>query len=462
MDNTAIHALKALSPLDGRYQNKLRSLADCFCEQALIQQRVWVECEWLLTLNKAGLGPVPLTADATEIITQTRDRFSDADALAIKSIERKTQHDVKAVEQWLAERWQAHATLRPWIAWIHFACTSEDINNLAYGRLIKQALSTVIEPQINNLINALRSFSEQSLDSVMLGRTHGQPASPTTLGKEMANLLIRLNNAKSALTQCPIVGKCNGAVGNFNAHYAAMPDVDWPTLSDRMITHCGLVPNRYTTQIEPHDYIATLLHALSRLNTILIDGARDLWGYISLGYLTQTSIKTEVGSSTMPHKINPIHFENAEGNLGLCNALAHHLASSLPLSRFQRDLTDSTTMRNIGLCLGYASLAYQAFQTGLSKCQANNNVMEQALTAHPEILAEAVQTVMRAEGDANAYDKLKAFTRGQAITAESLITFIQHLDIPPKCKKDLLTLTPDRYIGIAKILAQQALEQTKS
>lgn len=454
-----LSTLTALSPLDGRYGNKLSELRPIFSEYGLIHYRILVEIRWLQTLaaHKEIEEVKPFNKATNAFLDQLIQEFSIEDAEAVKKLEATTNHDLKAVEYFLKDRISQHQELKTVCEFIHFGCTSEDINNLAYALMLKTARDKLIEPEMNNLINKLKDVSHGTSKHSMLARTHGQPASPTTLGKEIANCVVRLERQKEQLKQVKIMGKFNGAVGNFNAHIAAYPKIDWPKLSQQFVESLGLTWNAYTTQIEPHDYIAEFFHALIRFNTVLIDFDRDIWGYISLGYFKQRNIAGEVGSSTMPHKINPIDFENSEGNLGLANALANHLAEKLPISRWQRDLTDSTVLRNLGVTLGYALLAYQSTLKGLSKLEVSSERLEEDLSNNWEVLAEALQTVMRRYGIKQPYEKLKALTRGQRITPTMLHEFIDSLNLPITVKEDLKQLTPTTYIGLAEKLTQQMI-----
>ena len=410
-----LHALTALSPLDGRYAAKVAALAPHFSEYGLVRHRVRVELAWLLALaGEAAIAELPpFTAAARAAIDQAAADFSPADAARVKAIERVTNHDVKAVEYWLKERFAAVPEIARATEFIHFACTSEDINNLAHGLALAQARNAILLPTLRDLAADLRAMAHEHAAVPMLSRTHGQPATPTTLGKEMANVYARIERQIAAIERTPIKGKVNGAVGNYNAHVAAYPDVDWERLAARVVTGLGLELNPYTTQIEPHDYMAELFDAIARVNVVLIDLDRDLWGYVSLGYFRQKMREGEVGSSTMPHKVNPIDFENSEGNLGLANALLRHLAEKLPISRFQRDLTDSTVLRNMGVALGYSLLGWLALRQGLAKLTAEPARMAADLDANWEVLAEPIQTVMRRYGVDNPYEKLKALTRGK-------------------------------------------------
>ena len=449
--------LTAISPLDGRYSAKVSEIQPIFSEFGLIKARVQVEIAWCEALfSYPGIvGENKISDKAVDTLKKINADFSLKDAQAIKDIEATTQHDVKAVEYWLAEQFKTYPELADHCAWIHFGCTSEDINNLSYGVMTLLARE-VIMPAIDHLIEQFNALAKEHAAVSMLARTHGQTASPTTLGKECQNVAVRLRLARTEFASAPLYGKCNGAVGNFNAHIVAFPSVDWPTLSENMVTGLGLHWNTHTTQIEPHDTLAGLLQALTRVNTIIIDACRDFWQYISLGYFSQKTIKGEVGSSTMPHKVNPIDFENAEGNLGIANALANHLAAKLPISRLQRDLSDSTVLRNLGVVFAHSLLAFKACSKGLGKCVANTDTIAADLADRWEVLGEAVQTVMRAHGISDAYDQLKAFTRGQQINKEMLHDFIAQLAVPEADKKRLQELTPSTYIGLASTLATQA------
>ncbi|MDP9084635.1 MAG: adenylosuccinate lyase [Pseudomonadota bacterium] len=447
----------ALSPLDGRYADKLAAVRYLFSEAGLMRERVHVECAWFLALAAGpaanALGELPRAALGR--ISALTDNPADTDVAAIKQIESRTNHDVKAVELWLRGELQARGAAATDIEWLHFGCTSEDINNLAYALMLKNARATVLLPAINTLGGLLDSLARRHAAVGMLARTHGQTATPTTVGKELANVAARLQTQRAGIERVVILGKMNGAVGNFNAHVVALPGVDWLKFSANFVASLGLTSNAYTTQIEPHDWIAEYCHALMRANTVLLDLARDMWGYISLGYFKQRLIEGEVGSSTMPHKINPIDFENAEGNLGLANALLGHFADKLPVSRMQRDLTDSTVLRNIGVAIGHTVLAYRSLETGLHKIELHATRVAEDLDKAWEVLGEAVQTVMRAHGIPQAYDRLKAFTRGRAIDAAAMRDFIASLELPPAEKARLLQLTPATYLGLAPMLAER-------
>ena len=453
-----LSALTALSPLDGRYQGKVTALRSHFSEYGLIRYRVLIEIEWLKALsNEMGIAEVPPFSPAMlALLDKLASDFSESDAEQIKAIERRTNHDVKAIEYWLREKLAGHAETASKLEFIHFACTSEDINNLSHALMLLNARSEVILPALDVLINRLRSLAHAHADLPMLCRTHGQTATPSTLGKEMANVVHRLEGARKRVAEVAIMGKINGAVGNYNAHLAAYPNVDWEDFAHRFVEARGITFNPYTIQIEPHDYMAELFDAFARANTILIDLNRDIWGYISMGYFKQKVVAGEVGSSTMPHKVNPIDFENSEGNLGLANALLRHLSEKLPVSRWQRDLTDSTVLRNMGVALGYTLLAYESCLKGLNKLEANPQRLADDLNNSWEVLAEPIQTVMRRYNIENAYDKLKDLTRGKGgINRDSLRAFIQTLDIPEQEKQRLYQLTPETYTGKAGVLAQR-------
>ncbi len=450
-----VTTLTALSPADGRYAEKVRALRDIFSEFGLIRYRVLVEVRWLQWLaDEPAITELnPLSSVMKDVVNQLVDQFSTDDAERIKKIEARTNHDVKAVEYFIREQLGDGPETGRLKDFLHFGCTSEDINNLAYALMLRAARRDVLVPQMREVKNQLKAMATRYADLPMLSRTHGQPASPTTLGKEMANVVARLENAQRRFVGVDVLGKFNGAVGNFNAHVAAYPEVDWRDISRRFVESLGIRPNLYTTQIEPHDWTAEYAHALLRFNTVLIDFARDAWGYISLGYFRQKVADNEVGSSTMPHKVNPIDFENAEGNLGLANALLGHFAERLPLSRFQRDLTDSTVQRNFGIALGYVVIAMQSISRGIGKLEVDRKAIAADVDDAWEVLAEAVQTVMRRYGIPEPYEKLKALTRGQAVSKALLHEFVATLDIPELEKRRLLALTPARYIGLA---AEQA------
>jgi adenylosuccinate lyase len=451
-------ALTALSPLDGRYAARVAALAPHFSEYGLVRHRVQVELAWLVALSdEPAIGEVaPFGAATRRAIDDAMSAFSAADAARVKAIERVTNHDVKAVEYWLKERFAGVPEIARASEFIHFACTSEDINNLSHGLALSHARKDVLLPALREIAGELRALAHEHAAVPMLSRTHGQAATPTTLGKEMANVYARLERQIAAIERVPIKGKINGAVGNYNAHVAAYPDVDWERLAARVVGSLGLEFNPYTTQIEPHDYMAELFDAVARANTILIDLDRDVWGYVSLGYFRQKMREGEVGSSTMPHKVNPIDFENSEGNLGLANSLLRHLAEKLPISRFQRDLTDSTVLRNMGVALGYALLGWSSLRQGLAKLTADAARMAEDLDANWEVLAEPIQTVMRRYGVDQPYEKLKALTRGQSgMTRETLHAFIDGLPLPDEAKQGLKALTPATYVGLAAGLAKR-------
>ncbi|MEO8400268.1 MAG: adenylosuccinate lyase [Gammaproteobacteria bacterium] len=450
-------ALMAISPLEGRYAEKLNALRPIFSEFGLIKFRVQIEIRWLQMLTEHGKLPElpPLSKQTNILLNSIVDNFSVEDAIRIKQIESSTNHDVKSVEYFLKEKFESHPELAKVSEFIHFGCTSEDINNLAYGLMLHTARQQIILPHLDALLVTLKTMAHEYAAQPMLSRTHGQSATPTTVGKEMANVVARLQRQMQQLVATPIFGKLNGATGNYNAFVSAYPSIDWPTLSKEFITQLGLQFNPYTTQIEPHDYLAEFFNILTRINTILIDFNRDMWGYISLNYFHLKTLKHEVGSSTMPHKVNPIDFENAEGNLGLASALLEHMAMKLPISRWQRDLSDSTVLRNMGVALAHAVLAYQSTNRGLSKVSPNPDVLNQDLDQHWEILAEPIQTVMRRFGIEQPYEKLKNFTRGEKITKQILHQFIAELALPKEVKQQLLELTPGNYVGYAEELAKQ-------
>ena len=456
---SSVHAaLTALSPLDGRYAARVEALASHFSEFGLIRHRVRVELAWLVALaDEPGIAELaPFSAAARGAIDAAMAAFAPADAARVKEIERTTNHDVKAVEYWLKERFAAVPEVARSAEFIHFACTSEDINNLAHGLGLAQARAETLLPALRAIAADLRAIAHDHAAVAMLSRTHGQAATPTTLGKEMANVVARLERQIASIAHVPIKGKINGAVGNYNAHVAAYPGVDWERLAARVVNGLGLELNPYTTQIEPHDYMAELFDAVARANTILIDLDRDVWGYVSLGYFRQRVKEGEVGSSTMPHKVNPIDFENSEGNLGLANALLRHLAEKLPISRFQRDLTDSTVLRNMGVALGYSLLGWASLRQGLAKLTVDAARIAADLDASWEVLAEPIQTVMRRHGIDSPYEQLKALTRGKTgMTRESLHAFIGGLAIPDDAKARLLALTPATYLGKAAELARR-------
>lgn len=448
--------LNALSPLDGRYQSKVDPLRAYFSEYALIKHRALVEVEWLKAL--AELPEIeevkPFSQETIKELDNAIANFGEADASQVKAIEARTNHDVKALEYWLKEKFDSNPEIKKASEFIHFACTSEDINNLSHALMLKGARNDVMLPFLNNLIVRMTELAQQLADQPMLARTHGQTASPTTMGKEFANVVYRLQRQQKQLVANEILGKINGAVGNFNAHLSAYPNVDWEKFAKQFVENLGLTYNPMTIQIEPHDYMAELYDNLARINTILIDINRDIWGYVSVGYFKQKLKPGEVGSSTMPHKVNPIDFENSEGNLGLANAILRHLAEKLPISRWQRDLTDSTLLRNMGVAFGYTLLGYDSCLRGLNKLEINQVKLADDLDNSWEVLAEPIQTVMRRYGYENPYDKLKEYTRGKAISKESLQSLIAELKIPAEAKQYLMDLTPATYIGKATALVK--------
>lgn len=452
-----LSALTALSPIDGRYAGKTQALRPFFSEYGLIYHRVLVEIRWLqmLAAHPEIKEVPPFSEQAQATLDAILSDFSADDASRVKAIERTTNHDVKAVEYFLKEKIADNAELLAVSEFIHFACTSEDINNLSYALMLQSGMKTVVEDELNQVVAAIRSLAHDYANIPLLSRTHGQPASPSTLGKEMANVVYRLERQLKQIKQVEYLGKINGAVGNYNAHLSAYPTIDWQETAENFVTGLGLSWNPYTIQIEPHDYIAELFDAMARFNTILIDFSRDVWSYISIGHFKQKVIAGEVGSSTMPHKVNPIDFENAEGNLGIANAVMGHLAQKLPISRWQRDLTDSTVLRTLGVGLGHSIIAYQSALKGISKLEVNAASTTADLDANWEVLAEPIQTVMRRYGIEKPYEKLKALTRGQRITPETLQTFINDLAIPQEAKEQLLAMTPANYIG-------NAIEQAKA
>jgi adenylosuccinate lyase len=449
--------LAALSPLDGRYSRTADPLRGYFSEQALIRYRVRIELEWLqaLAAERAIRELKPFSAATRNAFAKLQKGFSERDAEHIKNIEAETNHDVKAIEYWLKARLAKNAEASRALEFIHFACTSEDINNLAYALMIAESRVNVMLPKLDELTRVLKTLARKHAALPMLSRTHGQAATPTTLGKEMANFAHRLERARGRIAAVAPLGKINGAVGSYNAHLAAYPGLDWERFSRRFVERLGLEFNPYTTQIEPHDWLAELLDAYARANSILLDLDRDLWGYISLGYFRQRAKAGEVGSSTMPHKVNPIDFENSEGNIGIANALLRHLADKLPVSRWQRDLSDSTALRNAGTALGHTLLAYASCLRGLAKLEADPARLAADLDANWEVLAEAVQQVMRRHGVPDAYDKLKAISRGKRLDRRQLAAFVKTLPIPPEAKKRLLALTPGKYTGLAAELAKR-------
>ena len=449
--------LTAVSPVDGRYTSKTGSLQPYFSEYGLIYHRVLVEIRWLQFLaNSTPIPEVPPFSDTSNtFLNDIINNFSEADAQRVKDIERTTNHDVKAVEYYLKEKIKGHNEIEAVSEFIHFACTSEDINNLSHALMLSSARDRVLLPEMDKIIQHLRDFAHDYADIPMLSHTHGQPASPTTIGKEFANIVARLSRQYNQVSGVSMLGKMNGAVGNYNAHVSAYPELNWPQLAEQFITSSlGLSFNPYTIQIEPHDYIAEYFDALSRFNNIILDMDRDIWTYISMGFFRQKVIKGEVGSSTMPHKVNPIDFENSEGNLGIANALFSHLSGKLTISRMQRDLTDSTVLRNLGVGLAHCLIAYSSTLRGLNKLEVNEQKLAEILDNNWEVLAEPIQTVMRRYGIANPYEKLKDLTRGSKISPEALIAFIDTLEIPDNAKKELAKLTPANYIGLAVTLAK--------
>jgi len=452
-----LSSLTAVSPIDGRYGSKTEDLRPIFSELGLIRHRVLVEVRWLQALARhPGIPEVPpLSAHAQRLLDAMVEDFKVDDAQRVKNIERTTNHDVKAVEYFIKERIAGNAELEAISEFIHFACTSEDINNLCHAIMAREGRGQILLPLMDALIAALRELAHRHADLPMLARTHGQPASPTTLGKEMANLAYRLRAQRERVAAVELLGKLNGAVGNYNAHLAAYPEVDWPAFTREFVESLGLTWNPYTTQIEPHDYLAELFDAVARFNTVAIDLCRDLWGYISLGYFRQKTVAGEVGSSTMPHKVNPIDFENAEGNLGVANAILGHLSAKLPISRWQRDLSDSTVLRNLGVGVAHTTIALQSALRGLAKLEADPSRLAEDLEANWEVLAEPIQTVMRRHGVERPYERLKELTRGQRIGQKDMQAFIAGLEIPEEAKARLRALTPAGYIGNA---AQQAKE----
>ena len=448
--------LTALSPLDGRYHGKVDPLRDIFSEFGLIHRRVQVEVAWLKALSEcADIVEVPVfSSESVNLLDRIVSAFDETQAEAVKAIEATTNHDVKAVEYFLKEALTGDAELNAVSEFVHFGCTSEDINNLAHALMIRDGHRVLVK-HYEAIRDALAGLAEAHAEQPMLSRTHGQAATPTTLGKELANVVMRLNRQLAAANDIQPMGKMNGAVGNYNAHLVAYPHVDWPALSERFVSGLGIEWNPYTTQIEPHDYLAEYFDAIARLNQILVDFSRDIWSYISLGYFKQRMVEGEVGSSTMPHKVNPIDFENAEGNFGLANALLNHLSQKLPVSRWQRDLTDSTVLRNMGVALGYSQLALVSLSRGIEKLEVAPDPIADDLVAAWEVLGEAVQTVMRRYGVPEPYEKLKSLTRGQRLEADTLKSFILALEIPDDAKERLMSLTPDTYLGYAAVLAKK-------
>ncbi|MDI1273788.1 adenylosuccinate lyase [Polaromonas sp.] len=461
MNPSTSFSITALSPLDGRYAARLAPLRPLMSELGYMHRRVQVEVAWFIALSDAGFAEFkPLTPGARTYLLGLVKHFSESDAVAIKEIEKTTNHDVKAVEYWIKSRFEARPELEAAAEFVHFACTSEDINNTSHALQLKSSREQVLLPALDKVITQLREMAHRYADEPMLSRTHGQTASPTTVGKEIANVVARLDVARERIAAVKLMAKMNGAVGNYNAHLSAWPDFDWEALSRHVIESpeplgLGLTFQPYSIQIEPHDYMAELFDAVARTNTILIDFARDIWGYVSVGYFKQRLKAGEIGSSTMPHKVNPIDFENAEGNLGLANALLRHLSEKLPISRWQRDLTDSTVLRNMGVAFGYAVLAYSSMNTGLGKLELNHEALADDLDASWEVLAEPIQTVMRRYGVQGAYEKLKEVTRGKTVTAEALHGLIRSLEIPDAEKDRLLAMTPASYTGKAAELAKR-------
>jgi adenylosuccinate lyase len=447
--------LTAISPIDGRYANKVNDLRPIFSEFGLIRYRVEVEVRWLQALaREAKIAEVPaLSNEAMAVLNEIVSDFSEVDAQVVKDIEKTTNHDVKAVEYFMKQKIQHHAELQAVNEFIHFACTSEDINNLSYALMLKEGRQLVLD-EIDAVISSIKQIAWDTAEQPMLSRTHGQSATPTTVGKELANVVARMRRQREQLASVELLGKINGAVGNYNAHCVAYPDVDWAKFAQNFVESLGLVFNPFTIQIEPHDYMAEFFHAMSRFNTILLDFDRDIWGYISLGYFKQKTIAGEVGSSTMPHKVNPIDFENSEGNLGLANAIFGFLAEKLPVSRWQRDLTDSTVLRNIGVGIAHTSIAIQSTLKGISKLELNPALLNQDLDDNWEVLAEPIQTVMRRYGIEKPYEKLKELTRGQRVNSETMQAFVESLNIPAAAKADLMKLTPHNYTGYAADLAK--------
>lgn len=454
--SNSMSPLTALSPLDGRYHNKVSNLRPFLSEAGFMHHRVIVEIEWLKALSTAGFTELPKFSDqALASLNAIQNQFSEADAQRIKELEATTNHDVKAVEYFIKEKLQANHELKQASEFVHFACTSEDINNVSHALMLKTSREQVLLPKLSEIIQNLKNAAHQFASIPMMCRTHGQPASPSTMGKEFANVVYRLERARTTIVNIELLAKVNGAVGNYNAHLAAYPEFDWPTFSKQFIENLGLTFNPYTIQIEPHDAIAELMDAIARSNTILIDFARDIWGYISLGYFKQRLKEGEVGSSTMPHKVNPIDFENAEGNFGLANAVCKHLSEKLPISRWQRDLTDSTVLRNLGVGLGYSLLGYESLLKGLGKLEVNEAEISAEINQAWELLAEPIQTVMRRYGLPNPYEQLKALTRGKGIDKNTLQAFIEQLELPTEEKERLKAMTPASYIGQAEALAKK-------
>jgi adenylosuccinate lyase len=452
----SLNSLNAISPVDGRYYKKAKKLSAYFSEFALIYYRVSIEIHWFISLaENPEINEVPkLTPDLRSFLNNILKNFTEEEAEKVKKYEAQTNHDVKAVEYYLQDKFSAHPELKPYIGFIHFACTSEDINNLSYALMIKEAIAKVIQPMLAEITGGITLLGKQHGEVPMLTRTHGQPATPSTIGKELINFSARLKRPMQQLAEVLICAKCNGAVGNYNAHIIAYPEVDWRKHCAKFVSSLGLSFSAYTTQIEPHDGIAEVSHIMMRINNILLDYTKDIWHYISLKYFKQKKVKSEVGSSTMPHKINPIDFENAEGNLGLANALFAHFAEKLTQSRLQRDLSDSTVMRNIGVAFSYALIAYKSIAKGNEKLQINLEVLSKDLHENAEILSEAVQTVMRRYGIADAYEKMRNLTRGNEVDNEQMQDYIKKLNIPDTAKEQLLNLRADNYTGLAALLVK--------
>lgn len=452
-----LNALTAVSPIDGRYGSKTETLRPIFSEYGLIHHRVLVEVRWLQMLaNHPAITEVPEFGEkSNNLLNNLVEKFTVEDAQRVKNIERTTNHDVKAVEYFLKEKIEGNAELEAVSEFIHFACTSEDINNLSHALMLREARTQALLPSMDEVIDAITRLAHDLAEVPLLARTHGQPASPSTMGKEMANVVHRLKRQRQQLVAVPILGKINGAVGNYNAHLASYPEIDWQNEAEKFVTSLGIDWNPYTTQIEPHDYIAEMFDCVARFNTILIDFDRDIWAYISNGYFKQRTIEGEIGSSTMPHKVNPIDFENSEGNLGLANALFQHLSSKLPISRWQRDLTDSTVLRNLGVGVGYALIAYSSTMRGISKLEINEAVLSADLNGNWEVLAEPIQTVMRRYGIEKPYEKLKELTRGRRVDAAGMAQFVDSLELPDEVKLEMKKWTPANYIGNAVAQAQK-------
>jgi adenylosuccinate lyase len=455
--STGLSQLTAISPLDGRYRARLASLAEFVSERGLQRYRVRVELGWFVHLaNHPGIPELPTPSRAARLeIDAIDDRFDGADAQRIKEIERTTNHDVKAVEYFVKEKLTTIAELAPHIEFVHFACTSEDINNIAHALTLKDVRTQLLLPAMDRLIGSIQAIATAYADVAMLSRTHGQPASPTTMGKELANVVARLRRQRDGFASIELFGKFNGAVGNFNAHVAAYPTLDWPATTRAFVESLGLCYSLHTTQIEPHDYIAEYFHTLSRFNQVLLDFDRDIWGYIAINYFKQRKVDGETGSSTMPHKVNPIDFENSEGNLGIANALMLHMAEKLPVSRWQRDLSDSTVLRNLGSALGYSLVAYDSALKGIDKLELNRAALADELTHSWEVLAEAVQTVMRKHGLKEPYEALKEATRGRQLDQRSFADLLAALPLPPEARASLALLTPQNYVGLAAVLAKR-------